>query len=41
MEYYGILDLVSRGRDEHDPVFNSWIRHHDRYAHASDSGAQT
>lgn len=40
MEYYGILDLVSRGRDEHDPVFNSWIRHHDRYEHASDPAAR-
>jgi predicted dithiol-disulfide oxidoreductase (DUF899 family) len=37
MEYYGILDLVPRGRDERDPDFNSWIRHHDRYEHTADS----
>jgi predicted dithiol-disulfide oxidoreductase (DUF899 family) len=37
MEYYGILDLVPRGRDERDPAFNSWIRHHDRYEQAADS----
>jgi predicted dithiol-disulfide oxidoreductase (DUF899 family) len=31
MAYYGILDRVPRGRDEHDPVYQSWIRHHDAY----------
>lgn len=32
MTYYGILDRVPLGRDERDPVFQSWLRHHDRYA---------
>jgi predicted dithiol-disulfide oxidoreductase (DUF899 family) len=31
MAYYGILDRVPRGRDEGDPVYQSWIRHHDSY----------
>jgi predicted dithiol-disulfide oxidoreductase (DUF899 family) len=31
MGYYGILDRVPRGRDEHDPVFQAWLRHHDAY----------
>jgi predicted dithiol-disulfide oxidoreductase (DUF899 family) len=33
MVYYGILDRVPRGRDEADPVSQSWLRHHDRYEH--------
>ena len=28
--YYGILDRVSKGRDEGDP-FQLWIRRHDEY----------
>lgn len=39
MNYYGILDRVPRGRDEREPDFQTWIRHHDRYAPTSDSGA--
>jgi predicted dithiol-disulfide oxidoreductase (DUF899 family) len=35
MTYYGVLDRVPRGRDELDPVFQSWIRHHDRYVPAA------
>jgi predicted dithiol-disulfide oxidoreductase (DUF899 family) len=31
MVYYGILDRVPRGRDENDPVYQSWIRRHDEY----------
>jgi predicted dithiol-disulfide oxidoreductase (DUF899 family) len=31
MTYYGILDRVPLGRNETDPVYQSWIRHHDRY----------
>jgi predicted dithiol-disulfide oxidoreductase (DUF899 family) len=31
MTYYGILDRMPSGRDEHDPVYQSWLRHHDRY----------
>jgi len=34
MVYYGILDWVPSGRDEVDPVYQSWIRHHDQYAAA-------
>ena len=34
MVYYGILDRVPRGRDEVDPVYQSWIRRHDEYAAA-------
>jgi predicted dithiol-disulfide oxidoreductase (DUF899 family) len=40
MVYYGILDRVPRGRDEASPVFQSWLRHHDRYETASDGGAR-
>jgi predicted dithiol-disulfide oxidoreductase (DUF899 family) len=40
MGYYRILDLVPRGRDEQDPIFQSWLRHHDRYANSSDAGAR-
>jgi predicted dithiol-disulfide oxidoreductase (DUF899 family) len=36
MVYYGILDRVPRGRDERDPVYQSWIRHHDMYEQTSD-----
>ena len=32
MSDYGILDRVPRGRDEREPDFQTWIRHHDRYA---------
>jgi predicted dithiol-disulfide oxidoreductase (DUF899 family) len=31
MTYYGMLDRVPAGRNEVEPVFQSWIRHHDRY----------
>jgi predicted dithiol-disulfide oxidoreductase (DUF899 family) len=31
MGYYGILDRVPQGRDERDPVFQGWLRHHDAY----------
>jgi predicted dithiol-disulfide oxidoreductase (DUF899 family) len=40
MLYYGILDRVPHGRDEHDPVFQSWIRHHNRYERASDAAGR-
>lgn len=39
MSYYGILDRVPRGRDEHDPEYQSWLRHHDSYEHRSGQGA--
>jgi predicted dithiol-disulfide oxidoreductase (DUF899 family) len=32
MAYYGILDLVPRGRDEGRPPDPSWIRRHDEFA---------
>ncbi len=32
MIYYGILDLVPRGRAEQEPEFQSWIRRHDEFA---------
>jgi predicted dithiol-disulfide oxidoreductase (DUF899 family) len=32
MVYYGILDLVPRGRDEGDPADPSWMRRHDEFA---------
>jgi predicted dithiol-disulfide oxidoreductase (DUF899 family) len=35
MEYYEILDRVPLGRDEHDPTFQSWIRHRGRYGSES------
>ncbi len=31
MTYYGILDRVPLGRDEGEPMFQSWIRRHDEY----------
>lgn len=31
MVYYGILDLVPKGRDEGDPADPSWIRRHDEF----------
>jgi predicted dithiol-disulfide oxidoreductase (DUF899 family) len=32
MGTYSLLDLVPRGRDEHDGVYKmDWVRHHDRY----------
>ena len=39
MTYYGILDRVPRGRDEHEPTFQSWLRHHDRYSAEATSRA--
>ncbi len=39
MNYYGILDRVPRGRDEHEPAYQSWIRHHDTYGRAPDVAA--
>jgi predicted dithiol-disulfide oxidoreductase (DUF899 family) len=39
MTYYGILDLVPRGRDEREPVDPFWIRHHDSYAQGSTPAA--
>jgi predicted dithiol-disulfide oxidoreductase (DUF899 family) len=35
MVYYGILDLVPRGRDEGDPADPGWLRRHDEYAAAA------
>jgi predicted dithiol-disulfide oxidoreductase (DUF899 family) len=32
MTYYGILDLVPRGRHEGDPADPTWIRRHDEFA---------
>lgn len=40
MTYYGILDRVPLGRDERDPVFQAWLRHHDRYALRDDLAAR-
>ena len=35
MGTYALLDLVPRGRDEHNPVnAMDWVRHHDRYGPA-------
>jgi predicted dithiol-disulfide oxidoreductase (DUF899 family) len=34
MVYYGILDRVPSGRDEGDPLYQSWIRRHDEFAAA-------
>jgi predicted dithiol-disulfide oxidoreductase (DUF899 family) len=31
MSYYGILDRVPLGRDEHEPAYQSWLRHRDMY----------
>ncbi|HSC64403.1 MAG TPA: thioredoxin family protein [Caldimonas sp.] len=32
MGTYGLLDLVPKGRDEHDGFYKmDWVRHHDRY----------
>jgi predicted dithiol-disulfide oxidoreductase (DUF899 family) len=31
MTYYGLLDLVPRGRDEHEPQYQSWLRRHDEF----------
>ncbi len=38
MTYYGILDRAPLGRNEAEPVYQSWIRRHDQYeqAHARD-----
>ena len=33
MGTYSLLDLVPKGRDEHDAAYKmDWVRHHDRYA---------
>ena len=33
MGTYSLLDLVPKGRDEHDGFYKmDWVRHHDRYA---------
>jgi predicted dithiol-disulfide oxidoreductase (DUF899 family) len=34
MVYYGILDRVSRGRDEGEPADLTWMRRHDEFADA-------
>ncbi len=39
MMYYGILDRVPQGRDERDPLYQSWIRRHDEYEPAADPSA--
>jgi predicted dithiol-disulfide oxidoreductase (DUF899 family) len=32
MGTYSLLDLVPKGRDEHDGFYKmDWVRHHDRY----------
>ena len=38
MNYYGILDRVPHGRDEHEPTYQSWIHHHDSYGQPARSG---
>ena len=38
MVYYGILDLVPRGRNEGDPADPTWIRRHDEFAGVSPQG---
>ena len=40
MTYYGVLDRVPLGRNEADPVFQSWIRRHDQYDLMPDGGAR-
>ena len=35
MGTYYLLDLVPRGRDEDPEATMSWVRHHDRYEHAT------
>jgi predicted dithiol-disulfide oxidoreductase (DUF899 family) len=35
MVYYGILDLVPRGRDEGNPADPTWMRRHDEFADAT------
>ena len=32
MVYYGILDRVSKGRDEGEPASPAWIRRRDEFA---------
>jgi predicted dithiol-disulfide oxidoreductase (DUF899 family) len=39
MAYYGLLDLVPRGRDEREPDYQGWVRHHDSYTQSSDVAA--
>jgi predicted dithiol-disulfide oxidoreductase (DUF899 family) len=39
MNYYPILDRVPRGRDEHEPLYQGWIRRRDDYGHSSDPAA--
>ncbi|MDM0038950.1 thioredoxin family protein [Variovorax sp. J22G21] len=37
MGTYNLLDLMPKGRDEHNPVYAmDWVRHHDRYEPATD-----
>ena len=39
MGTYSLLDLVPKGRDEHDgPYKMDWVRHHDRYERRSREG---
>ena len=35
MTTYDLLDLVPKGRDEDPEASMSWVRHHDRYEHAT------
>ena len=35
MTTYDLLDLVPKGRDEDSEATMSWVRHHDRYEHAT------
>jgi predicted dithiol-disulfide oxidoreductase (DUF899 family) len=39
MNYYGILDRVPHGRDEHEPQYQGWIRRHDEYRPIPDPAA--
>jgi predicted dithiol-disulfide oxidoreductase (DUF899 family) len=40
MGTYNMLDLVPRGRDEHNPDHAmDWVRHHDRYTPAAAAGS--
>ncbi len=41
MTYYGILDLVPDGRGEREPTYQSWLRHHDSYAHSADPASSS
>jgi predicted dithiol-disulfide oxidoreductase (DUF899 family) len=40
MGTYNMLDLMPKGRDEHNPVYAmDWVRHHDRYEPAPEAAA--